>query len=74
MRRPHLFRVNRKSRSSTGEARRKIVHDALTAIDEQVKPKLAAKKYVVIKPNGLAAENPLELLPIPTLCAGFSIT
>ncbi len=42
-----------------GEARRKIVHDALAAIDEQIKPKLAGKKYVVIKPNGLAAENPL---------------
>ena len=42
-----------------GQERRKIVHDALAAIDEQIKAKLAGKKYVVIKPNGLSAENPL---------------
>jgi len=42
-----------------GQERRKIVHVALAAIDEQIKPKLAGKRYVVIKPNGLAAENPL---------------
>jgi hypothetical protein len=41
------------------QERRKIVHVALAAIDEQIKPKLAGKRYVVIKPNGLAAENPL---------------
>lgn len=40
-----------------GPERRKIVHDAMAAIDEQIKPKLVGKKYVVIKPNGLGSEN-----------------
>lgn len=34
-----------------GEQRRKNVHDALVAIDEQIQPLLKVKKYVVIKPN-----------------------
>jgi len=42
-----------------GQERRKIVHDALLAIDDQVRPKLQRKKYVVIKPNGLTSRNPL---------------
>lgn len=50
-----------------GQERRKIVHDALAAIDEQIKAKLAGKKYVVIKPNGLGAENPLASTDTDTL-------
>jgi uncharacterized protein (DUF362 family) len=42
-----------------GQERRKNVHDALLAIDEQVRPRLQRKKYVVIKPNGLTPSNPL---------------
>ena len=34
-----------------GDDRRKNVHAALTAIDNQLLPKLRQKKYVVIKPN-----------------------
>jgi uncharacterized protein (DUF362 family) len=43
-----------------GEDRRKNVHDALVAIDGQVRPKLQRKKYVIIKPNGVAAHNPFS--------------
>jgi uncharacterized protein (DUF362 family) len=34
-----------------GEQRRKNVYEALLAIDDQIKPLLQTKKYVVIKPN-----------------------
>jgi uncharacterized protein (DUF362 family) len=34
-----------------GENRRQLIHDALAAIDEQIRPVLKTKKYVVIKPN-----------------------
>ena len=34
-----------------GESRRKMIHDALLAIDEEIKLKLARKKYVLIKAN-----------------------
>ena len=50
-----------------GQERRKIVHDALAAIDEQIRPKLSGKKYVIIKPNGLGAENPLASTHADTL-------
>ncbi len=36
-----------------GDNRRKNIHDALVAIDDQIGPALRAKKYVLIKPNGL---------------------
>ena len=42
-----------------GQERRKNVHDALLAIDDQIKPRLQRKKHVVIKPNGLGVPNPL---------------
>jgi uncharacterized protein (DUF362 family) len=35
-----------------GENRRKNIFDALVAIDDQIKPGLKARKYVLIKPNG----------------------
>jgi uncharacterized protein (DUF362 family) len=42
-----------------GQDRRKNVYDALVAIDDQVRPRLQGKKYVVIKPNGLTSQNQL---------------
>jgi uncharacterized protein (DUF362 family) len=36
-----------------GDNRRKNVFDALVAIDDQIRPGLKAKKYVLIKPNGV---------------------
>jgi uncharacterized protein (DUF362 family) len=42
-----------------GEDRRKIVYEALMAIDEQIKPKLKRKKYVIIKPNNVSTNNQL---------------
>ncbi len=39
-----------------GEERRKNAHDALAAIDEQLRPLLKRKKYVVIKPNNVSTE------------------
>ena len=42
-----------------GEERRKIVRDALAAIEDQVAPVLRRKKYVVIKPNNVSTVNQL---------------
>src|ERR1019366_3466413 len=42
-----------------GDDRRKNVHDALEAIDDQIRPVLRHKKYVVIKPNNVSTVNPL---------------
>src|ERR1035441_905616 len=42
-----------------GDDRRKNVHDALEAIDDQIRPVLRLKKYVVIKPNNVSTVNPL---------------
>ena len=42
-----------------GENRRENVHRALVAIDEQIKPQLARKKYVLVKPNCVAVNNQL---------------
>jgi len=36
-----------------GDNRRKIICEALVAIDDQIRPKLKKKKYVVIKPNNV---------------------
>ena len=52
-----------------GDSRRKNVHDALEAIDNDIQPVLKTKKYVIIKPNNvgarmkgaLSATNPDEL-------------
>ncbi len=56
-----VFRYDKRATVSLikGESRRKIVHDALMAIDEQVKPLLKRKKYVVIKPNNVSTVNQL---------------
>ncbi len=42
-----------------GEQRRKIVHDALLAIDDQIRPVLKRKRCVVIKPNLVSTVNQL---------------
>jgi uncharacterized protein (DUF362 family) len=42
-----------------GEDRRKNIHDALAAIDDQIRPRLLQKKYVIIKPNNVSTVNPL---------------
>jgi uncharacterized protein (DUF362 family) len=42
-----------------GEDRRKNVFEALMAIDDQVRPRLSRKKYVLIKPNLVAVTNQL---------------
>ena len=42
-----------------GPERRKNVHDALVAIDAQIRPLLQVKKYVVIKPNIVDPKVPL---------------
>jgi uncharacterized protein (DUF362 family) len=40
-----------------GEDRRTNVHDALVAIDDQIRPGLRRKEYVLIKPNCVAVNN-----------------
>jgi uncharacterized protein (DUF362 family) len=42
-----------------GDERRKNITAALEAIDDQIRPRLAAKKYVVIKPNDVMPFNQL---------------
>jgi len=42
-----------------GENRRKNVHDALVAIDDQIRAKLKTKKSVIIKPNDVSPTNQL---------------
>jgi uncharacterized protein (DUF362 family) len=42
-----------------GTDRRKNAHDALLAIDDQIRSALARKKYVVIKPNNVSTVNQL---------------
>jgi uncharacterized protein (DUF362 family) len=42
-----------------GENRRQNVYDALVAIDDQIRPRLQRKKYVVIKPNNVSTSKPL---------------
>jgi len=50
-----------------GEERRKNVHDALAAIEDQVLPALKRRKYVVIKPNNVSTVNPLASTNADTL-------
>lgn len=42
-----------------GDERRRIVGESLAAIDEQIRPVLKRKKYVIIKPNMVSTENQL---------------
>ena len=42
-----------------GEDRRQNIHDALLAIDHEIRPRLARTKCVIIKPNNVSTVNPL---------------
>src|ERR1035438_10064914 len=42
-----------------GEQRRRIVCDALAAIDPQIRPAISAKKYVIVKVNNVSTTNQL---------------
>ena len=50
-----------------GEERRKTVAQALEAIDDQIKPVLKRKKYVLIKPNNVSTTNQLAATHADTL-------
>lgn len=50
-----------------GEERRKLIHDALEAIDDQIRPLLRRKKYVIIKPNNVSTVNQLASTHADTL-------
>src|SRR5579871_2882773 len=60
---PLLFPQELKSRSTVaivkGEERRKIVTEALAAIDHQIRPVMKRKKYVIIKVNNVSTVNQL---------------
>ena len=51
----------------SGEERRKLIHDALAAIDEEIRPQLKRKKYVVIKPNNVSTQRQLAATHADTL-------
>jgi uncharacterized protein (DUF362 family) len=42
-----------------GEDRRRNVYNALAAVDDQIRPALKRKKYVLVKPNTVAVNNQL---------------
>jgi len=42
-----------------GDDRRKIIYESLLAIDDQIRPKLKNKKYILIKPNNVTTTNQL---------------
>jgi uncharacterized protein (DUF362 family) len=49
---PYPYVTNRSTVSLVrGENRRKMIQDALVAIDDQIRPVLKRKKYVILKPN-----------------------
>jgi uncharacterized protein (DUF362 family) len=50
-----------------GESRRKNVTEALVRIDDQIRPLLKLKKYVVIKPNNVATNMQLAATHVDTL-------
>ena len=64
-----VFPVERRATVSLvkGEQRRKLIHDALEAIDDQIRPLLKRKKYVVIKPNNVSTVNQLAATHADTL-------
>jgi len=61
--------VSQRSRVSLvqGTARRKIVHDALAAIDADLAPLLKRKKYVLIKPNLTSVVNQIASTHVDAL-------
>lgn len=50
-----------------GDNRRKMIHDSLLAIDEQIRPILKKKKSVVIKPNNVSTNIQLAATHADTL-------
>jgi uncharacterized protein (DUF362 family) len=52
---------------TSGNNRRKNVVDALTAIDDQIRPRLKAKKRVLIKPNDVSVTNQLAATHVDAL-------
>lgn len=50
-----------------GDDRRKNVYQALLAIDDQIRPSLARKKYVLIKPNNVSTERQLAATNVDAL-------
>ncbi len=58
---PNIYPYTKRATVSLvqGEERRKNVYNALLAIDDQVRPLLQAKKYVVLKPNIVQPTIPL---------------
>src|SRR5664279_984747 len=50
-----------------GDVRRKIVSEALTAIDQQIRPAIQRKKYVVIKVNNVSTERQLAATHADTI-------
>jgi uncharacterized protein (DUF362 family) len=51
----------------SGGDRRKNVYQALLSIDPEIKAGLRRKKYVIIKPNGVSAENQLASTHVDAL-------
>ena len=60
---PYALQAAAETRSTVslvkGESRRKNVTEALTAIDDQIKPFIRKKKYVAIKVNNVSTTNQL---------------
>jgi uncharacterized protein (DUF362 family) len=52
-----------------GDNRRANVYNALVAIDDQIRPRLRTKRYVLIKPNCVAVDNQLGSTHADTLRA-----
>ncbi|HEY2015518.1 MAG TPA: DUF362 domain-containing protein [Bryobacteraceae bacterium] len=50
-----------------GEERRKNITAALVAVDDQVRPQLKRKKYVLIKPNFVSVERQLAATHVDTI-------
>lgn len=50
-----------------GDERRRNIYQALTSIDADIMPGLSRKKYVVIKPNNVSADNQLASTHVDAL-------
>ena len=50
-----------------GQDRRKNVYEALVAVDDQIRPTLKRKRYVVIKPNDVTTSNALGATNVDAL-------
>src|ERR1039457_3192829 len=50
-----------------GDVRRKMVTEALTAIDHQIRPVIQSKKYVIIKVNNVSTTNQLAATHVDTI-------